>query len=184
MMVDAMDIPANPEVDLSQVPKLGSLDFTGVSPAYRTLRLVQWGLVQTVLALGILSPMILRAVSPDMELPDDLGAGILWVPLLVQLVLGGFWLLEEALGFPRRGYVVRDRDITYRTGWFSRSTTTVPYGQIQHLELTQGPAARLFGLKHLKLYTAGGSGNLRIAGLDEEDAERLRAVLDTRTGKG
>ena len=184
MMADAFDISANPEVDLSQVPKLGELDFISVSPAYRTQRLLQWALIQLVLALGILSPMMLRAVSPSTELPEEMGTGILWVPLVVQLVLGGFWLLEEAFGFPRRGYVVRDRDITYRTGWFSRSTTTVPYGQIQHLELTQGPAARLFGLKHLKLYTAGGSGNLRIAGLDEEDAESLRGVLDTRTGKG
>ena len=69
---------------------------------------------------------------------------------MVQLVLGGFWLLEEALGFPRRGYVVgTGTSLTAQAG--SPIDDDVPYGQIQHLELTQGPAARLFGLKHLKL---------------------------------
>ena len=184
MMGDRVDIPTNPVVDLSHVPNLGILDFVGVSRSYRTLRLLQWSLVQLVLVLGVLSPLFLRVISPEMGLPEDVSLGLIWIPLGVQFVLGGFWFMEEVLGFPRRGYVVRERDITYRTGWFSRSTTTVPYGQIQHLELTQGPVARLFGLKHLKLYTAGGSGNLRIAGLDEDVAERLRGLLDTRTGKG
>ena len=182
-MSEAIDIPNNPALDLSAVPVLSALEFTGVSEAYRTMRLIQWGLVQFVLLLAILSPVLAQRFAADVDWPE-MGLSVLWIPLTVQGVLGGFWLLEEWLGFPRRGYVVRDRDITYRTGWFSRSTTTVPYGQVQHLELVQGPVARLFGLKHLKLYTAGGSGNLRIAGLDERDAEVLRSVLDSRTGKG
>jgi len=180
----AMKVPSNPEIDLSSVPALGDLEFTGVSESYRTMRLLQWSVVQAILSLAILSPVIVRRWVPDLELPEEFEIGIWWIPLAIQGALGGLWLFEEWLGFPRRGYVVRDRDITYRTGWFSRSTTTVPYGQVQHLELTQGLLSRLFGLKHLKLFTAGGSGNLRIAGLAEEDAEVLRSVLDSRTGNG
>jgi membrane protein YdbS with pleckstrin-like domain len=41
----------------------------------------------------------------------------------------------------------------------------------------------LLQIKNLRLFTAGGSGNLRIAGLDEEQAETLRAILETRTRK-
>ena len=89
---------------------------------------------------------------------------------------GLLWFLEEWKGFPRRGYAVRERDITYRAGWLFRSTTTVPFGMIQHSELSQGPVSRKLGLNHLKLFTAGGSGNLRIAGLEDEDAQTLRAV--------
>ena len=178
-MTPDMDIPANPELDLSQVPRLEGLEYTGVSKRYRSLRLLVWGGIQFVVLLVVLSPFW-AAWVPGLEL--DMDTRFWFVPLGLQLILAVFWLLEEVLGFPRRGYAVRDRDITYRSGWFSRSTVTVPYGQVQHLELTQGLLARAFGLKHLKLYTAGGSGNLRIAGLAEEDADVLRSVLDTRTG--
>jgi membrane protein YdbS with pleckstrin-like domain len=39
----------------------------------------------------------------------------------------------------------------------------------------------MLGLNHVKLFTAGGSGNLRIAGLAEEEAQTLRAVIEART---
>lgn len=179
-----MDIPANPEIDLSLVPPLSELEFTGVSEDYRTLRIIQWSVVQLVLALCILSPVLLTTLFPNAEVSADFGDRYWRIPFFVQVLLGGFWLVEEWLGFPRRGYVVRERDITYRSGWFSRSTTTIPYKQVQHIELTQGVIARAFGLKHLKLFTAGGSGNLRIAGIQEADAQVLRNVLDSRTGIG
>ncbi|MBB00818.1 MAG: hypothetical protein CMN34_07800 [Saprospirales bacterium] len=179
-----MEAPSNPEVDLSSVPPLGALDFTAVSEDYRTLRIIQWSVVQLILALSILAPVFISTLFNNVELSVDFGDRYWRIPLLVQGVVGGFWLVEEWLGFPRRGYVVRERDITYRSGWFSRSTTTIPYSQVQHIELTQGLIARWFGLKHLKLFTAGGSGNLRIAGIEEADAQVLRSILDSRTGKG
>ena len=179
-----MEAPSNPEIDLSSAPPLGALEFTAVSEKYRTLRIVQWSIVQLILALCILAPVLFNTLFEGVKVPADFGNGYWRIPFLVQGVLGGFWLVEEWLGFPRRGYVVRERDITYRSGWFSRSTTTIPYSQVQHIELTQGLIARWFGLKHLKLFTAGGSGNLRIAGIQEADAQVLRSVLDSRTGKG
>lgn len=176
-----MEVPANPALDLTEIPRLEELAFTGVSLRYRTLRLLVWAVIQCGLTLMVLAPFILAILFPERDEFTEMEYGFWWVPIGLQAVLGLFWLTEEWLGFPRRGYAVRQRDITYRSGWFSRSTTTVPYAQIQHLELTQGPLARLFGLKHLKLFTAGGSGNLRIAGLEAAEADRLRTVLDTRT---
>lgn len=176
-----MDVPSNAALDLKEIPRLEGLEFTGVSVRYRSLRLLVWAVIQCGLTLVVLSPFILSLAFPNREEFQDMQYSGWWIPLALQAVLGAFWLTEEWLGFPRRGYAVRERDITYRSGWFSRSTTTVPYAQIQHLELTQGPVARLFGLKHLKLFTAGGSGNLRIAGLEAEDADRLRTVLDSRS---
>ena len=55
-MISDMDIPANPELDLSQVPRLEALEYTGVSERYRTLRLLVWGTVQFTILLLVLSP--------------------------------------------------------------------------------------------------------------------------------
>ena len=175
-----MDIPAasNPPLDLSGVPRLEDIAFHPVSDKYRQMRLAMWGAVQFFAAAAILTPFIIFKVTGE----EELGAfAAWWWPLGIQCLIAGVWFAEEWLGFPRRGYAVRERDITYRTGWMFRTTTTVPFGMIQHSELSQGPVSRMLGLNHVKLVTAGGSGNLRIAGLAEEEAQTLRAVIEART---
>jgi len=83
-----------------------------------------------------------------------------------------------------RGVLLRERDLTFRSGFWVRETVTVPFNRIQHSEVSQGPLARAFGVCTLKLYTAGSSGaNLRVPGLDFERAQELRAYLDERAGK-
>jgi membrane protein YdbS with pleckstrin-like domain len=173
-------VAANPELDLSGIPRLEDIEFQTVSAKYRQLRLTTWAGFQVVLAAAWLTPLIFIKVTGD----EDLSLfQAWWWPMGLQFLMGSCWFLEEWKGFPRRGYAVRERDITYRTGWLFRTTTTVPFGMIQHSELVQGPVSRWLKIKHLRLFTAGGSGNLRIAGLDEEQAETLRAILETRTRK-
>ena len=169
---------ANPAIDLSDLPDVEGVTFLPVSRKYRTMRLALWGTVQLLLLAAVLTPYLLYRFGGE----EDLAAfSQWWLPVLAQAVLAILWGLEEWKGFQRRGYAVRDRDITYRTGWLFRSTTTVPFGMIQHSELSQGPVSRMMGLNHLKIFTAGGSGNLRIAGLTEEDAQSLRSVIEART---
>ena len=86
-------------------------------------------------------------------------------PLVLWLIFGsvwltvmGFWGLEEWKGWPLRGYLVREHDVVYRSGWWSRTVTAVPFSRIQHSEIQQGPLGRWLGHCTLKLYTAGASG--------------------------
>jgi len=96
----------------------------------------------------------------------------------------GIWAMEELRGFPIRGVLVRDHDLTFRSGYWVREMVTVPFNRIQHSEVSQGPLARAFGVCTLKLYTAGSSGaNLRVPGLDFARAQQLRAFLDERAGQ-
>jgi membrane protein YdbS with pleckstrin-like domain len=98
-------------------------------------------------------------------------------------LLFGVWLLEEIKGFPRRGFAVREHDVSYRFGWMYQNVITVPFSRIQHSEIVQGPVSRWFGICNLKIYTAGSAGtNLRIPGLESEVAKQLRQVIDERTG--
>jgi len=76
-----------------------------------------------------------------------------------------FWRLDvQALGV-RRGHL-----------W--RSESHVPVSRVQHLDLRRGPLQRAAGLATLVVHTAGTRMNtVAIAGLDHEDAERLRDRL-------
>lgn len=175
-----MDIsPAsNPPIDLTQLPRLEEVEYLPISKKYRGMRLAFWALVQLVVLAAGLTPFLMHKLGGYQDMAEF--SAWYW-PVSVQMIFALLWFLEEWKGFPRRGYAVRERDITYRTGWLFRSTTTVPFGMIQHSELSQGPVSRKLGLNHLKLFTAGGSGNLRIAGLEDADAQALRTVIEART---
>lgn len=67
---------------------------------------------------------------------------------------------------------------TLRQGRFWRSETRVPQSRVQHLDLRRGPLQRRYGLSTLVIHTAGTRHSaVSVAGLDAEDAERLRDVL-------
>ena len=102
------------------------------------------------------------------------GLGMAWVAAM------GIWGLEEWKGWPIRAYLVREYDVVYRHGWWSRTTVAVPFDRIQHSEIQQGPLGRWLGHCTLKLYTAGSAGaNLEIPGLSMATAVTFADVLKT-----
>lgn len=87
------------------------------------------------------------------------------------------------MGFPKRGYILRERDITYSKGWLFHSVTTIPFNRIQHSDVSQGPIERKFKLSTLKIYTAGGSSSdLSIPGLEAGEAQILREFISKKVG--
>ena len=88
------------------------------------------------------------------------------------------------LSVPKRGYVVRDKDILFRKGVVWRSVTAVPFNRIQHVETSNTPLDRKFDLATLQLFTAGGSsGDLKIDGLAARVAEQLRVLHPAQNRK-
>lgn len=65
-----------------------------------------------------------------------------------------------------------------RHGRLWRTETRVPATRVQHLDLKRGPLERRFRLSTLVIHTAGTRHSaVSIAGLDVDDAERLRDAL-------
>ncbi|MGB3591566.1 MAG: PH domain-containing protein [Nonlabens sp.] len=106
---------------------------------------------------------------------------IMWInyaALSLTIIIFLWSLLVSYKGYFLRGYVLREQDITYRKGWIFQHQITVPFNRIQHTEINHGPIDRLFRLKELDIYTAGGStSDLRISGLDPDEAERLKEFI-------
>lgn len=75
-------------------------------------------------------------------------------------------------------YAVREHDVILQTGIFWRKETVQPIARIQHVEQSQGPLDKRFGLYTLKLFSAGtGHVTFQIPGLDARTAARLRRFL-------
>lgn len=85
------------------------------------------------------------------------------------------WLL---IGFSRRKYTLRDKDVTYKSGVLIKTITTVPFSRIQHVEINEAPISRVFKLAALNVFTAGDSSDdLVIKGIKKEEALRIKEFI-------
>jgi membrane protein YdbS with pleckstrin-like domain len=74
-------------------------------------------------------------------------------------------------------YTERDDDLIVSRGVLVRRQSVVPYGRMQFVDVTAGPAERLFKLATVKLHTAAAASDARIPGLERDEAARLRDRL-------
>jgi len=156
----------NLQLEKSDLPLLGNVDYSPHPKDYRDMRLLILMIVMFLLSgFWIMQLVFLNMTAMGVIF-------LIWVGLLSLI------LLEEIKGFKKRGYALRQRDITYKKGFLIHSQTTIPFNRVQHCETTQGPLSRAFGLMSLKVFTAGGaSSDLRISGLRPEEANRLKDFI-------
>ncbi len=102
--------------------------------------------------------------------------------------VGGVAILFFILGlvnlykvFDNQGYILRDTDISYRTGWLVESVSSVPFGRVQHVETVQRFQDKLLGLGRVSVYTAGGSSDdLSIRGIPYERSLQIKEFILNR----
>jgi len=94
------------------------------------------------------------------------------------------WVLLNVFipfGFKKKGYALRERDIIYKSGLWWTKIIVVPFNRIQHCEVQQGPVSKVFALKSLTVFTAGGgSSDLKIGGLPNDKADQLKEFVLTK----
>ena len=118
------------------------------------------------LAAGLLGEAILR---DNVDLPP----GIVTIPLLVLL-------LYPVLVAPGRrhrawGYAMDADELRIARGVWTRIETIVPLARVQHVDVSQGPIERTFGVCRLVLHTAGTMhSRVVLPGLARASAEALR----------
>ncbi|MBJ6979012.1 PH domain-containing protein [Luteimonas sp. MC1895] len=138
-------------------------------PRARTLFLLTdaagWGLL-AVPAI-ILAGVLLERPLPAM--PVALAA-------LVALPAWGIWMALRRFRYAR--WLIDGTGLGYRRGRMWQVETRVPRTRVQHVDLKRGPLERHFGLATLVVHTAGTRDRaVAVAGLDAEDASRLRDTL-------
>ena len=93
-------------------------------------------------------------------------------------------LVIVILGFPKKGYLLREHDVSYRSGLLIYKLTTIPFNRIQHVEVSQNMVEKSVGLSRVKVFTAGGSvSDLSIPGLLPDKAQQIESFLLSKISK-
>jgi len=103
-----------------------------------------------------------------------------WLFLFIT-ILFIYTIFIKIIGFKRRKFLVREKDISYKKGVFYKKITTVPFNRIQHVEIDQGPVSRFFNLASLSVFTAGDSSDdLKVNGLLKDEAQQIKEYISNQ----
>jgi uncharacterized protein len=130
---------------------------------------------------AILSAAML-ATSGILWLTADLHRWVnaLLIPAWLLFTLGIGWLCYAwpAVHYRHTSYTLDGEGIEIRSGVWWRQIVSVPRSRVQHIDVSQGPMERSYGLGRLVLYTAGTAhSRVELQGLSYAVAFALRNHL-------
>ena len=158
---------------VTNLPDINKIEFISVDKSYLKVIFINFFLFFVPLFIGL--------VLADLFLfSDDFKEFMIYIyPLFA--VFFGFILVYLILGFSKRKYALREKDISYKCGLLVKKITTVPFSRIQHVEIDEKPVSRIFGLSALSVYTAGDSSDdLVIKGIKKEKASQIKEFISTK----
>jgi len=158
----------NQTLDLAELPRFETVEGHHVDKAYLKVLRILYIFWVLLLFTGLL------LFNYFVDLPALAFYPILGIFTLLFLLI----ILDIELGFHRRKFGIRAKDLIFQKGYFVFKQTIVPYKRIQHVEVKQGLVFKAFKIYTLKVFTAGSSsGDLSIAGLNHNDADKLKAQI-------
>lgn len=166
-MIDSFE-----NIAIISFPDIVKIDFKSIENKY--LKVI---LINILLIFIAIFAVAFFAIYKDIF---ELAEHSFWLYVLVAVALL-YTLFIKIIGFKKRKYAIREKDVSYKKGIFFRSLTTVPFNRIQHVEIDEGPISRFFGLVSLSVFTAGDSSDdLKISGLKKEQAEQIKEFISNK----
>jgi uncharacterized protein len=155
------------------LPEIVPEDFNRLDKRYLKIIFIRIAVFALVLAAGLISLIVFAEEKPPGLILAALITGIALLIIYITVI--------SVLGFPKKGYLLRERDISYKTGLIYYKQISVTFNRIQHVEVSQGILGKLFHLSSVKIYTAGGNASdLSIPGLNVSDAQKLKAFISEK----
>ncbi len=164
---------SNSIITPENLPGIKSETFNLLDKKYRTILFVR---------IAIFVLFAAAALTLFLSLFDEKPATLfIIVAISVIVLITVYSIVITIFGFPKKGYLVREKDISFQKGLIVFTSTSVPFNRIQHVEVNQGILAKLFKLSTVKIYTAGGTASdLSIPGLQQEVAGKLKDFLSEK----
>ena len=151
-----------------------------LDPRVIPLQRIQGGIFMAVVAAvsfaGLLGFWVAVLADEGPPMPVMILVTLLWLVLLPL----AWW---QTYRWPPRAYAhasyrVDEQGIEIRRGVHWREVINVPRSRVQHIDVTQGPVERRFGLGKLVIYTAGTDhAKVELEGLEHGRALRIREQL-------
>ena len=125
-------------------------------------------------AVVTMAPLLAGAFAAEIAAILPPGLVIVPVVLIATLVI----LRIPLSRYRRKGFCMGTDTLRVVRGWLWRSDTIVPFGRVQHIDVTQGAIERYYGLSTLVLHTAGThNASVALPGLAREDAVAMRETI-------
>lgn len=147
-----------------------------LDPRYRLVLRLEMAVsgVLTIAGVLLVDMMLLRQTM------ISIGAAAAALAVVLIVVL----LLVPDRRYRSWSYALAAAEMRVRHGVWTRVDTIIPVRRIQHIDVAQDPAARMFGLASLVVHTAGTrSSSVAVPGLELREAERLRDELRRSIGQ-
>jgi len=155
------------------LPEAVPEDFNGLEKRYLKIIFIRIIVFALLLAGGFISFLIISVEKPPGLVLILMISGIVLLVSVISVI--------SVLGFSKKGYLLRERDISYKTGLIYRKQISVPFNRVQHVEVSQGVLGKIFNLSSVKVYTAGGNASdLSVPGLAVNDAQKLKVFISEK----
>jgi membrane protein YdbS with pleckstrin-like domain len=148
-----------------------------LDPRVIPLQRIQGGIFFGILAAASFAALLIAVLAAD-DMPGWLTI-LSWLLWFALVALGG-WHFQRwpARAYAHASYRVDDHGIEIRSGVHWRVAISVPRSRVQHIDVSQGPIERRFGLSTLVIYTAGTDhAKVPFDGLEHGRALRIRDHL-------
>ncbi|MEO6651111.1 MAG: PH domain-containing protein [Ilumatobacteraceae bacterium] len=160
---------SNEPIHADGLPRVHEQRFELLDPAYARVRLV----AAVGAAAAVTATMAVTSIMWSSPVPLVIGS----IVLLLVLAIGTAQRIETN----HMAYLVREHDVSFRSGVIGRTVATVPFARVQHVSIDRGPIDRRFGLAALQLSTAG--GRIAVPGLRTEVADQLKELVAGRAAE-
>jgi membrane protein YdbS with pleckstrin-like domain len=168
------ELPLSPQAELAHDSLADGSERRLSRQFVRFQRAVGWVFTAFVSA-GTLLGVLAGWVSGG--LPLSLGV-LLPAWLLLTVAIAWFCHVWPPFEYRYTSYVLDGEGIEIRSGVVWRSITNVPRSRVQHIDVSQGPLERSYGLGRLVIFTAGTHhSRVELPGLDYAVAFALRNHL-------
>lgn len=160
-------------IDINTFPDITKIEFKRINSKYLKVILFNISLFFIILLVGL---VLWIEFFLNKEIPNY----TIYFYFTFTSIFA-FIYIVFSIGFKKRKYAVREKDVSYKSGILFKKTTTVPFNRIQHIEIDQGPISRFFKLATISVFTAGDSSDdLKISGLLKEDALKIKEFISTK----
>ena len=160
----------NPHIPIAAIPQFQEIPLQRVEPDYKKVLYFNWSIVFAIV-VGILVAVFILNKELHVWWP---------ITLAVLVVLLGMVLTVASIeiGFKKKSWAVRDKDILFKNGWLFQSTHIIPFTKVQHCILKTGPISRRYKLASLRFMTAAShERDISINGLSQTDAEKIKGWI-------